>query len=262
MKIYSMRDLIRWLTPFGIVDVHRRKFQNQRLGLSSSKEIAVAIKTCRYKLWPSPLRNVEIPWTLIDVGANIGDFTFAASKLASLKSVYAFEPQQKCHLILEKMLNSIPNSCLYKTAVGNKNDEIELYCTKNSKLSSILTPDKSITNQYLQGDFEVINRIKVPIIRLDDVIPFGTKVGLLKIDVQGYELPVLEGAAKTLGNTYALLLEINYVSHYEGGVPFDVIYEAVRKYGFRIFGVSEPYDSNGGPLWADAMFVNETNEYD
>jgi hypothetical protein len=104
----------------------------------------------------------------------------------------------------------------------------------------------------------VKERGKVAVVRLDDAIPPDTLVDLLKIDVQGYELSVLEGGAKTLERTSALLLEVNYVAHYEGAPDFDQVVEAVRKHGFRTFGVSSPYSGRDGPLWADAMFVKES----
>lgn len=111
--------------------------------------------------------------------------------------------------------------------------------------------------QYEPGDFSVGSTVTVPLVRLDDVIPADTAVGLLKIDVQGYEIPVLQGASHTLSNTSALLLEVNYVGHYEGGATFDELYETVRKHGFRTFGISAPYSGKEGPLWADAMFVKD-----
>jgi hypothetical protein len=82
-------------------------------------------------------------------------------------------------------------------------------------------------------------------------------VGLLKIDVQGYEIPVLEGAVSTLKSTCAILLEVNYVSHYCGGATFDLLHAKLKTLGFRTFGVSAPYSGPQGPLWADAMFVRE-----
>ncbi len=125
----------------------------------------------------------------------------------------------------------------------------------NSKMTSVLIPESTVTDRYSAGDFAVAYRIKVPLVRLDDVIPANTPIGLLKIDVQGYELAVLEGAQAVLRSTFALMLEMNYVAHYKGSPIFDVVYEAVRSYGFQTFGISAPYGGKDGPLWADALFV-------
>lgn len=246
---------LRSLTPLGIIERHRRRFRMGRLGLPGNQAVADAVDSCRFDLWPLELRRPAEPWTLVDVGANEGEFSSAVSRLVRLAGVHAFEPQPACHPILNQALNEIPNSRLHPVAVGDKKGEIELLCTSNSKLASVLEPSRDIAAGYEHGDFDVQRRVKVPLVRLDDAIPTGTKVGLLKIDVQGYELPVLEGARETLRSTQALLMEVNYVTHYEKGAAFDDLHEAVRRHGFRTFGVSAPYVGPDGPLWADALFV-------
>ena len=77
--------------------------------------------------------------------------------------------------------------------------------------------------------------------------------------MQGFELEVFKGAEKVLARTNALLIEINYVEHYENGATFDDIYPLFRSKGFRLNGISSPQGglAGGPPLWADAMFVKE-----
>jgi FkbM family methyltransferase len=251
-----LKNTLRWLTPLGLIERHRRSFNLGRLGLPGTASMAEAVEACRYDLWPQELRQAQQPWLLVDVGANLGEFTAAAARLTRLKGVHAFEPQPSCHEALHKALKAIPNSHLHGVAVGAQQGEIELLCTANSKLASVLSPNAQVAAGYGSGDFVIENRLKVPLVRLDDVIPTGTEIGLLKIDVQGYELPVLEGAAQTLRHTQTLLMEVNYVPHYEGGAAFDELHEAVRRHGFRTFGISAPYGGGAqGPLWADAIFV-------
>lgn len=248
-------NTLRSLAPHALIERHRRKFQMGRLGLPGSKAIAEAVATCRFDLWPPALRQPGQPWTLLDVGANTGEFTRAVSSLIALAGVHAFEPQPSCHAELKQALAGLSNSHLHPVAVGAEAGEIELLCTANSKLASVLKPTANVADGYGGGDFNVQQHLKVPLVRLDDVIPAGTPIGLLKIDVQGYELPVLEGARLTLRSTSALLMEVNYVPHYEGGATFDDLCEAVRAHGFRTFGISAPYGGPKGPLWADALFV-------
>lgn len=77
----------------------------------------------------------------------------------------------------------------------------------------------------------------------------------MKVDVQGYELAVLRGASEVLARTSAVLLEINYVDHYEGATRFNDIYEVMWDAGFKLAAVSEP-EMRGVPLWADALFIS------
>lgn len=251
----AVRNLLRWFTPFGLIEWHRRRFQLGRLGLPARKDVAAAVEACRYELWPPELRQASSPWMLVDVGANKGEFTAAAAVLANLKGVIAFEPQPGCHEDLQRVLANVPNGRLHAAAVGAQEGKIDLLCTGNSKMASILAPNPKIAAGYGPGDFTLAEKITVPLIRLDDVIPTGTEIGLLKIDVQGYELQVLEGAKVTLRSTTALLMEVNYVQHYLGGASFDDLHDAVRDAGFKTFGISAPYGDSSGPLWADALFV-------
>ena len=86
----TIKDLVRWLTPFGMIESHRRTFQLHRLGLPANAFIEEAVNTCRYDLWPKQLRSKHLPFAIVDIGANQGDFLAAASALASWESAYVF----------------------------------------------------------------------------------------------------------------------------------------------------------------------------
>lgn len=80
------------------------------------------------------------------------------------------------------------------------------------------------------------------------------QIGLLKVDVQGYEQSVLRGATEVLRRTRAVLLEINYIDHYENATRFDDVYQLLRDADFELAAVSEP-ELRRSPLCADALFV-------
>lgn len=250
------KTLLRQFLPFGLVESRHRKFRLSRLNLPNSVEIESAVQSCRFDLWPASLRNSESPWTLVDVGANVGNFVQAASRLKTLKSVYAFEPQPSCQLELAARLQRIPAATLIPAAVGRIDGHLEFHVTENSRMASGLRPDEGMNSAYATNDFTVTETISVPMVTLDSALPEGVDFGLLKLDVQGFEIEALAGASQTLRRTSAVLIEVNYVRHYSAGATFDDIYRALRGQGFRLFGISEPFGSaDGEPLWADAMFV-------
>jgi FkbM family methyltransferase len=249
------KNIARWLLPNGLIESRRRRLSLNRLGLPMTTDMEEAVGACRYDLWPKELKNATEPWTLVDVGANEGEFSAAAAHLAKLSGIHAFEPQPACRENLEKIMARVPGSQLHPVAVGEVAGELELHCTTNSRMASLLAPTASIGDAYGSGNFEVTQRLKVPIVTLDDSLPPHLEIGLLKIDVQGYELPVLRGAQRVLKSTKAVLMEVNYVPHYEGGATFDEVHEIMRSMGFRTFAISAPYAGPNGPLWADAVFV-------
>lgn len=254
----GIKHFLRWLAPAGIVGAHRRRFRMSRLGLPGCKQLAEAVETCRYELWPDFLRRREEPWTLVDVGANEGDFLSAVGQLAELKSVFAYEPLPVCHSSLEKRLQNMKSGHLFQAAVGASAGELIINFTGDSKMSSALKPKSEVSAAYQAHDFEIKEKLTVSVVTLDETLPADAEIGLLKVDVQGFEMEVFRGAEQTLARSRAVLLEVNYVQHYEGGATFDVMFEFLRERGFRIHGISAPYGGGPeGPLWADAMFVKQ-----
>jgi hypothetical protein len=68
---------------------------------------------------------------------------------------------------------------------------------------------------------------------------------------------VLDGARETMKRTKALLLEVNFVSHYDGDTLFvDLHNRMTDEFGFELFRYAEPYYQNGKLLYADAVYIN------
>jgi FkbM family methyltransferase len=254
----SAKHVLRDLTPHGLVEARRRRFRLQRLGLLSrglpTQVLEKAAADCHYELWPEFLRR-EHGWTLLDVGANEGDFVRAAALLGKPGAVFAFEPQPVCKPLLEAALAGVPNGRMVAAAVGAAPGQAEFNCTGNSRMASVLAQQPGIERSYQSRDYAIVEKVTVPVMRLDDAVPSGSRIGLLKIDVQGYEMEALRGAVRVLRETRALLIEANYVSHYEGAVDFDQLHRFLGDAGFRLHGVSAPFMDCERPLWADAMYV-------
>ena len=250
------RELIRCFTPHGLIEAHRRRFRLGRLGIPTDAATLAAVDSCRYELWPSFLRRGAPAWTLVDVGANEGGFVGAVTSLVKLRAVHAFEPLPACHKLLEQELSKHDDAHLYRCAVGAQAGELEIHYTGDSKMSSALKPKPNIASAYQTGDLMVRQKIKVPVVTLDEALAGVEQIDLLKVDVQGFEMEVFRGATQTLARSRAVLLEVNYVQHYENAASFEDVFDFLRVRQFRVVGISPPYGSGSeGPLWADAMFV-------
>jgi FkbM family methyltransferase len=254
----GIKSFLRQWLPFGLIERRRRDFRLSRLGLfprpSERAEYDAAVKECRFEMWPGWLRDGQ-DWTLIDVGANEGDFIRASLRLATPAAVIGLEPLPACHPTLSKLFESIPAGQLLCAAAGAAVATLAFNCTSNTKMSSLLVPEKNLAHAYHEEDLLVRERIEVPVVRLDDVIPASANVGLLKVDVQGYEIEVFKGGTRVLGQTKAVLVEVNFVPHYEGATLFDDLHSFLVAAGFSLYGISAPYIGGGRPLWADAMYV-------
>ena len=145
----------------------------------------------------------------VDVGANRGQFSIPLSR--NFRSVIAIEPNPTL---------SIPgrNIQIFRYAISNKTGEANLYLDKhpvnsNWTLDTILTTfvykpghDSGVSTQIVGG-----KSITVPTRTLDEVLSGFDRVDLLKIDVEGAEFLVLEGAAKSLseGKVRNIAIEVH-----------------------------------------------------
>lgn len=130
----------------------------------------------------------------VDIGASFGHYTtLAAALVGPCGKVFAFEPSPVATKVLEDAINEseLLNVVLTKSAVGRRNDTIELYMpstTPNLHSPSIIKSDPHFTP------------IQIPVISLDTFAPFATlqSINLMKIDVEGYEPDVLKGMNRLL----------------------------------------------------------------
>lgn len=262
-SISFVKNFLRNLLPHGFIENHRRRFRLSMLGLKSdlhsALELEAAANFCRFELWPTELKHQPQNWTLVDVGANKGDFIAAVLKLVQPKEVIAIEPLPECHDSLQKILHSTQNAQLIPAVAGSQPGEVKIHRTKDSKMSSVLKPLDGIQTSYETGAFTVYSECCVPVVVLDDVVPPSSTVGLLKIDVQGYEMEVLRGAVRTLSHTLAVQIEINYAPHYIGAVTFEEVHDFLYGVGFSLYGMSAPYFGKHQPLWADAVYVRNNS---
>ena len=138
---------------------------------------------------------------VVDVGCNLGWFTCVAAKANPKGQVYAFEMDQSnlelCRGNLQ--LNHLQNVCLEHGAISNKEGMVR-YASQDQKPSAQFRMDATAS----QGN-------AVRSIRLDDYFANLPAPNLIKIDVEGAELMVLQGMTNILqaGKLHTMLIEIH-----------------------------------------------------
>ncbi len=177
---------------------------------------------------------------------------------AKVHRLEAFEPNPEAFEVLKSRFDKRPDTHIHNLALGEELSTANLNVLESSDLSSLLPPNEVIEREYAPGA-KVIKQVPVKVVRLDDVISAEASIDLMKIDVQGFEHPVLRGAQKTLTRTRALLIETNFSSHYIGDGSFATLSNHLNDLGFDFWDMSVPYRGGAGQaLWADAVFVNRT----
>lgn len=174
--------------------------------------------------------------TVIDIGANFGYNTvLMAKKTGSTGKILAYEPQRLMFQQLNAncVLNDIFNCHAYNLAVSNESDqELEM---------------ESISYEHACVNIGALSvgsgGEKVKTIRIDDLNL--EKLDFVKIDAQGYEPFILEGAKKTLLKFLPdIFIEIEEIYLQRFGKKTDDVYEILDSYGYKIYKIQNdwPFD--------------------
>ncbi len=138
----------------------------------------------------------------LDVGANLGLYTFFMAK--SSKKVYAFEPNPYPLRYLKNLADK--NVEIMPVAVGNTNKKVQLKIPKRKKGWS--------SNGATLGDIDLVNGINY-LVQCYKIDTLNIKnIGLIKIDVEGFENQVIKGAINTIKNQRPnLIIENEWVNN-------------------------------------------------
>jgi FkbM family methyltransferase len=195
---------------------------------------------------------------VVDIGANTGQWSAALLTVAQPQRMEVFEPNPEAFAALSQRLGGRPGVRLHPIGVGAERGELPLQVTDNSEFTSFLRPVREIAAHYGASAVTVSKQLRVCVEPLDGVLLDSQPIDLLKIDVQGYERGVIKGAHDCLARTRAVLIEANFVRHYEGDDSLDSLIPLLREHGFGLWDLSPPRRAvNGRPLWCDAVFMNE-----
>lgn len=182
---------------------------NWYCGLHEPREMAFALHLLR----PADL--------FVDVGSNVGTYTILAGG-AVKADVISVEPIPSTfhHLQRNIWLNNLPQVEAHCCGLSSTEGELSFVCTLDT------------TNRIALPD-EVLPTIKVPVTTLDALLN-GRLPTLIKIDVEGHELSVLNGACQTLSSpgVGAVILETNS-SGLRFGVPDETLFKRMAKFGFQ-----------------------------
>lgn len=198
--------------------------------------------------------------TIIDVGANVGQFINWSLVTFNNPRIYAFEPIQSVFNELKLNLGENDNIELFNFGIGNVTEELCINVNENTPSSSILELD---TKHIENFDFAINTKKEVVNIRKLDSFyeSFNLERNLLvKIDVQGFEHNVILGASKTLILAKVVIIELSFLSLYKNQLLFDDINVMLKDLGFRYKGNLEDQSrdkESGAPMFVDAVFVNE-----
>lgn len=178
--------------------------------------------------------------SVIDVGANRGQFVLAVLQARPTVTVLAIEPIDEAADVIEAIVGGRYDVHVRRAAAGSDAGERTLYLTKADDSSSLLAP----TDAQVEGfpGTHVVGERRVPVSGLDSlaqgvVLPRPT---LLKVDVQGSELDVIRGASQVLGEVDHVLMEVSFEEFYAGQPGGGTVLREMLARGFSLVGAYQP----------------------
>lgn len=166
---------------------------------------------------------------ILDVGANIGQSAIRFRAAFPSARIISFEPIASTFAELERNTQGLGIE-LYKLALGAESKVGTMYLTSVSLTNSLIEPPESA----LRGS-EVVE-----VITIDQFVRKHRieRIGLLKIDAEGFDLEVIRGAAETLASGAVRFVLVEVGLHRDDGRHplFDVVRDTLASSGFNVFG--------------------------
>jgi FkbM family methyltransferase len=176
---------------------------------------------------------------VLDIGANIGQFAQALRNADYSQRIISFEPLSDANRALTQAAAGDANwEVAPRCVVGDRSGETEIHIAGNSVSSSVLAMLDSHVAAAPESDY--VGTEQVPMNTLDALLAemqVDTGRCFLKIDTQGYESQVLDGAGGTLRTAIGVQLEMSLMPLYEHQALYDELVERVRGLGFGIWAI-------------------------
>lgn len=208
------------------------------------------------------LRDRDFP-VIFDVGSNTGTYAANLCRMFPKAQVFCFEPVPSTFSKLEAWASGTAQVTAVNLALGNHSGELDMHLHDDHTPSSSLLPSTT-NNTRLFPITARQSSVRIKAERLDvfvkdKALNLGSGA-LMKIDVQGYELAVLEGARDTLKLTHAVIVEVILDDLYENQSRFEDVFAFMIAAGFRYAGnLDQHYADDGHVMWIDAVFVHNNS---
>jgi FkbM family methyltransferase len=170
--------------------------------------------------------------TVLDVGANQGQYAGRMRANGFTGRIVSFEPGRQAFARLSAQARNDSRWDVHDIALGAASGHLALHLSANSVSSSLL--DVTPVHVDAAPASRVVESEQVRVERLDDVLtaPTDGRPLWLKLDVQGYELAVLDGAPAHLARSSVVEVEVSFQALYGGGADYLTLLSRLGAEGF------------------------------
>ena len=201
--------------------------------------------------------------SILDVGANVGQFRNKVRSFAYNGRVISFEPQQTAHQQLVQSAGNNPDWIIYpRCALGDVTGTAKINLAGNSQSSSLLP----MRGRHIEAwpETRYVGAEEVPVKTLSQVFADDPELfagrHVLKMDAQGYELNILKGAEDVLGQIDIVMLEASLVTLYDGEPTVATLLNHLEGRQFDCYAICPGFSDakNFQMLQVDMLFVKRS----
>ncbi len=197
--------------------------------------------------------------TIVDIGANRGQFALAARQYCPDAIVIAFEPLIEPAAVFNKLFSGDQAVRLHNVAISEEEGQLEMHVSKKDDSSSLL-PISQAQGDLYPGTEEISTlNVNVGPLRKYIATPEVKGKALLKIDVQGYEYQVLIGCQDLINKFSYVYCEASFVELYSNQKLAKDVIKWMEISGFSLVGAYNfSYSKKGGQaIQADLLFKRQ-----
>jgi FkbM family methyltransferase len=182
------------------------------------------------------LRDYRID-TVIDVGANEGQFGVEIRAIGFRGEIHSFEPVKRVYRKLQETTAGDPRWFTHNFALGEAPGKAMIHVFAQSVFSSLLPASAWGENRYVGMKADGEEEIEIgtfDAFRMQNGLA-GRRI-MLKMDTQGYDLKVFKGAAESLGQVCCILSELSFIPIYDGMPDYAEALSVYENAGFSVSG--------------------------
>jgi len=191
---------------------------------------------------------------VFDVGANRGQTIDQLRRYFAGPTIHSFEPGRDAFAELQRRCAGLPDLVLNNFALGARTESRIFLDNDHDDMSSFLEPSVTAWG-------EIRSRYPVDVMTIDDYCAARgiDRIDVLKTDTQGFDVEVLRGAQRLLGNhaIHLIYTEVIFSNMYEGSPRFDELFAFLADRGYALVSFYDFYYQRERASWTDALFIAE-----
>lgn len=194
--------------------------------------------------------------TIIDVGANKGQFSLIANYYNNECRIYSFEPLLGPYKILNQVFKGNKNISSFQVAISPQKGKQKIYVSKRNDSSSLLKIGINQTKFF--KNTELLREEIIHSGPLNQFIKYIDLSGLtlMKIDVQGYELNVLQSSEDFFKQVNFIYCEVSFQELYERQSLVNDIIRYLHENDFELCDIRCSVYKNNNLIQSDMLFKN------